>query len=118
MPHLQAATLKYANTLCKCGSCGAAAVDLAGHQSRRSGASHLLVSGLPRWPPEQAFWRVSPPGEFVVSASLTHFNVAFFSLSTRVGVAQLVFRSFSEEIAPRVAVDPVCPWEELSSGSW
>ena len=68
--------------------------------------------------PEQAFWHVSPPGEFVVSASLTHFSVAFFSFSTRVGVAQVVFRPFSEEIVPRVAVDPVWPWEEVSSGSW
>ena len=67
--------------------------------------------------PEQAFWHVSPPGEFVVSASLTHFSVAFFSFSTRVGVAQVVFRPFSEEIVPRVAVDPVWPWEEVSSGS-
>ena len=62
--------------------------------------------------------RVSPHGEFVVSASLIHFSVAFFSFPTCAGVAQLVFRPFSEEIVPRVAVDLVCPWEEVSSGSW
>ena len=28
-----------------------------------------------------------------------------------------VFRSFSEGIVPYVAVDLVCPWEEVSSGS-
>lgn len=52
-----------------------------------------------------------------VSASLTHFNVAFFSFATCVGVAQLVFWPLSEEIVPCAAVDTVCLWDEVSSGS-
>lgn len=40
--------------------------------------------------------------------------MAFFSFPTCAGVAQLVFRPFSEKIVPRVAVDPVCPWEVSS----
>ena len=95
MPHLQAATLKYANL---------SPMDLqwfspTDHQNRYSGVSHLMVSLLsqPLWP--TSMW-------------------PFFSFSTHVGVAQLVFRPFSEEIVACVAVDSVCPWEEVSSGSW
>lgn len=33
------------------------------------------------------------------------------------GVAQLVFRSFSEEMVPYVAVDPRCPREKVTKGS-
>lgn len=43
--------------------------------------------------------------------------MAFFSFATCVGVAQLVFRPLSEEIVPCAAVDTVCLWDEVSSGS-
>lgn len=45
------------------------------------------------------------------------FDVAFSSFACCEGIAQLVFRSPSEEILPYKAVDSVCPWEEVSSGS-
>lgn len=50
--------------------------------------------------------------------SLSHFSVSLFSFAQFEGVGQLVFRSFSEDIVPYVAVDLVCLWEEVSSGSF
>lgn len=42
----------------------------------------------------------------------------FFSFAQCVGIAELVFRVFfPEEIGPHLAIDSVCLWEEVSSGS-
>lgn len=48
----------------------------------------------------------------------THFNVYIFSLIPCIGVPRLVFQFLSEGIAPCIAVDLMCPWEKMSSGSW
>ena len=41
----------------------------------------------------------------------------FLSFTLCVGIAQLVFGYVPEETIPYVAVDLVCLWEEVSSGS-
>ena len=57
----------------------------------------------------------------IVSASPLHCDVVFFffflSFAHCVGVTYLVFGFLSEEIAPYLAVDPLCPWVEMSLGS-
>lgn len=46
------------------------------------------------------------------------FNVGFFSFAQCVGLAQLVSGFLSEEkFFSFVAIDSVCPWEEMSSGA-
>ena len=50
-----------------------------------------------------------------VSVSPTIFRRSFIACYE--GAIQLVLRSFSEGIIPHVAVDFLCPWEEMSSGS-
>ena len=52
-----------------------------------------------------------------VSALLTCFDIGVFSFSQCVGVAQLVSGSLSEGIAPCIAVDLVCLWEDMCSGA-
>ena len=56
-------------------------------------------------------------GVYGVPASPTCFNVVFSLFARCVVVIQPAFRFFKEEIVPYVAVDSVCPWEEVSSGS-
>lgn len=57
-------------------------------------------------------------GRDCVSASPSLFDVVSLSLPWCAGFAQLVFRGFFQrKFAPYVAVDSVCPWEEVSSGS-
>lgn len=57
-------------------------------------------------------------GVFGDTASLPLLPVSVWSLSLCYGGAiQLVFRSFSQEIDPYVAVGLVCLWKEMSSGS-
>lgn len=49
-----------------------------------------------------------------------HFNVGdvdIFSFAQCVEVTQLVSGFLSEEIAPCVAIDAVCQWEEVHLGS-
>ena len=53
-----------------------------------------------------------------MSQPLTHSNVGFFSFAQCVVVAQPTFRFFSEEVVPHLAVDSVCTWEDVSSGSF
>ena len=52
-----------------------------------------------------------------VSASPFCFGMGVFLFSQCVGVAQLVFRVFFKGIVPYVAVNLVCLWKEVSSGS-
>lgn len=53
-------------------------------------------------------------------ASPTHFDMDLLSFTQCIGVSQPVFRvcfCFSEKVVPYVAVDLVCLWEDVSSGS-
>lgn len=71
------------------------------------------------WIPSQ-LW-VTMQGEGFMARS--HLSLSYppwchsFLLCWREGTVQLLFRSFSEGIAPFVPVDSVRPWEEVSSGS-
>lgn len=47
-----------------------------------------------------------------MSASATHLDMLALLWVTLL----LVLRSFSETVVPYVAIDVVCPWEEVNSG--
>ena len=51
-----------------------------------------------------------------MSASFTPEDVALFSFDVKEHSAS--FQSFSEGIVPYVAIDVVCSWEEVSSGTF
>ena len=55
-------------------------------------------------------------GEIVSQPFLPVLMCFFITFALHEGVVPLVFSIFSEEIILNVAVDPVCPWEEVSSG--
>lgn len=47
----------------------------------------------------------------------THCNINLFSFAQPVGMAQVVSGCLSEETVPYVAMESVCLWEEMNSGS-
>ena len=57
-------------------------------------------------------------GKIVFQPLLLTLMWVFFSFAQYVGVAQLDFVFFSEEILSHIAVDLVCLGEEVSSGSF